>query len=1144
MNKELLDLKNIALSGKNLIEASAGTGKTYSIAILVIRTIIDNTFEKSIKEILVVTFTNAATAELRDRIRKFIYSTYLYLNDGNCNDPVIVEIIDNALKIDSKQSILSKIKNALLLIDEAPIFTIHGFCNRVLTEFPFDTQQPFIADDNKDVDPLIESAVYSFWRKNITILPLDLLQRLNLKGLENSLKLSIRNVINRKSFVIPEYLINQKVSNYIAENFNNILFKDFDEKFEQLKNLWENNKLEILEELAAKKIKNKPENRFAKWPDDFYSFFENFKEKSESTQYVIDVEGYFFDDVFELIDIQNKIDDIIFNIENLIIKSFLDEYLPEIESKIKDNNIITYDGLIIKLKDVIERSNEEFLNTLRKKYKTVFIDEFQDTDYNQFYIFDRLFLQNESSVVYLIGDPKQSIYSFRNADIDCYLLAKNKVDKIYNMSVNFRSSAAMVAALNEFYTTMPSKEMFGFKPSDEQYIEYEEIKANKNIEWHKDGVRQDSVLTFLNYSNKTLSLDNLINNVTEILSPASNYSFYDVENNKHTKILPEHIGILVRRKSDGTDIKNRLTKLGIPCIQMFEGKIFETIETLQIIYILESFLTPHLANIKKAIYFSFLNYIPEYNIFNNGKEIDENTISTYYSSYIELVEENKTYEALYAFLEDFGVRSYFSKNEKYAPILAHIEQILQAINNYQYQKKSSTTEVIKWLHDHYTKKISKDDEYLLSLESDESAVKIITVHKSKGLEYPVTFLFGDFDYTINSDIVEYKEKNAFNILFSHKDYISKDILNSVNEKKLQENRRLLYVALTRAVYRTFYFCSFSEKHQLHSVLEKIKRSHPNYCDVKENEEIILKDIYIDKKELTLNTAELNFENLSNFASNVIMTSYTGLSQYHKHNVGQNNIHQSENDDYNEIDQFLFKELPKGAYLGTVMHELFQELDFESFKIENEFKNTRWLYLESVKNLKYLLGEKFNEELLYASLGQIFNATLIDSYAQKTFYLSSISSLKCLNELEFNFRLSISSTRTVTEYLNQLNAFSHFSESEISGLMNGFIDLIFEYDGRYYILDWKTNHLGNSIENYIPEALYSAMTDNNYHLQYIIYTFALHIYLKERIGDYNYEKHFGGVFYLFIRGCRIESNTGVFFNRPEYETLLFLENTIH
>ncbi len=127
-------------------------------------------------------------------------------------------------------------------------------------------------------------------------------------------------------------------------------------------------------------------------------------------------------------------------------------------------------------------------------------------------------------------------------------------------------------------------------------------------------------------------------------------------------------------------------------------------------------------------------------------------------------------------------------------------------------------------------------------------------------------------------------------------------------------------------------------------------------------------------------------------------------------------------------------------------------------------------------------------------------------------------------------------------------FSRLSFAPVRGMLLGFIDLIFEHDGRYYIVDWKSNHLGNAPSDYGPAALKHEMEENFYPLQYLLYTVALDNYLRLRVPNYDYDRHFGGIFYLFLRGVD-GTGHGVFADRPPKEFItelaaVLLPETVH
>ncbi len=317
------DVNNFDLSQKGgtfLLEASAGTGKTYNIAILALRFILERNVD--IQNILIVTFTNAAVDELKIRIKKFLNEAYVYINDKNryVETEGIKEIIDN---LKEKENIKERIRNAILNFDEASIFTIHSFCQRMLKEFPLESGLLFDFELLPDSEDLLQKSVIEYWREKV--------------NRENGW---LSKISEDKNFI---ELIKGSVRNY----------------------------------LAGKQL-YPPENN------------------SDS-------------DIIRMLHEANR------------------EVVKKLDKIKEDYGVLTFDDLINKLYNfTVIDGNEELIRKIAQKYEVVFVDEFQDTDKKQAEIFENIFEKNNKFVFY-IGDPKQSIYSFRNADIYAYLDVKNRI---------------------------------------------------------------------------------------------------------------------------------------------------------------------------------------------------------------------------------------------------------------------------------------------------------------------------------------------------------------------------------------------------------------------------------------------------------------------------------------------------------------------------------------------------------------------------------------------------------------------------------------------------------------------------------------------------------------------------------------------
>jgi len=232
----------------------------------------------------------------------------------------------------------------------------------------------------------------------------------------------------------------------------------------------------------------------------------------------------------------------------------------------------------------------------------------------------------------------------------------------------------------------------------------------------------------------------------------------------------------------------------------------------------------------------------------------------------------------------------------------------------------------------------------------------------------------------------------------------------------------------------------------------------------------------------------------------------------------------------DYDKFVFNELKKGAQTGDMLHYLFENVDFGN--------PNRWAIVIDEALVQFMPRYRTDyAPMLLRLLNEVFSANI--SINGDTFQLSSIGSTKRINELEFDFMVP----PTDMEALNQLATPQRMVDvrpiGTKEGVMNGKIDLFFEHNGKYYILDWKSNYLGDTLDCYTPEKLNDAMNESNYHLQYLIYTVAVNKYLKTRLPNYDYDMHFGGVVYLFVRGMRIGEQAGVFVCKPERKQLELL-----
>ncbi|TAE35562.1 MAG: hypothetical protein EAY66_08580, partial [Sphingobacteriales bacterium] len=410
--------KTVNLAGINLIEASAGTGKTYSIALLVLRLIIEK--EIPVKEILMVTFTKAAVAELEERIRLFVRKAHKQVQSQELKNDDIGNLLASAIAQTSHQKVQDLLKNAVLFLDETSVLTIHSFCQLTLNEFAFETQQLFGAELLQDTDTILQDEVNQFWRSNVTSISTDLLAYLIPEGLSiTSIKDVVKEHISGKTFFMyvdnedysldEEKILGDIKSLEIEEERLKVEFYQFIE--DDKDRLWA-----ISQVKDAKKsiLKLCVDNDIDEW----LRLISNPKTKYPKELYP---------DILEKLGIRKLEAQAPAKFIQKIINKITCNAINQVGLGIKNyklrNNQLSYDDLIANLNAaILKPDNTKLIEGLQSKYKAVFIDEFQDTDRLQYQIFDTAF--NTNTIVFYIGDPKQSIYAWRKADIFTYFEAQ------------------------------------------------------------------------------------------------------------------------------------------------------------------------------------------------------------------------------------------------------------------------------------------------------------------------------------------------------------------------------------------------------------------------------------------------------------------------------------------------------------------------------------------------------------------------------------------------------------------------------------------------------------------------------------------------------------------------------------------------
>lgn len=1019
------DVVNTPLVGKNLIEASAGTGKTYSLAVMSVRLIVEQDID--IEQMLLVTFTEKAVAELQIRVRSFIKKAYRYALSGKQDSS-----LDTNLKLivdKHKDKAVLNLQKAIFKLDKLNIFTIHGFCQRTLNQYAFYTNETFSKELVVDLSERIDTFSKAFIRQTFYQMPLeDVMDLLDLY----------------KDMIDPNTYTSFFQSSKVAHIQNYQEYIDF-----YLNTDFAGNDPKVKERI--KELQQNP------WAEFIINKFYDLKNSSH------------------------------------------------LKDQLKKENIFTFDDLIVNLKENI---NKDLVEIFQNKYKVLFIDEFQDTDQMQYSIFSELF---KSQITFYIGDPKQAIYSFRNADINTYFKAKLHVDCIYSLDKNFRSAPTLVKAVNELFSVANIKEQYNafYFPAQNPNISHHDIKANS------------SKVDFLSYKDQVISKTFVVQKMESLNDVANDIADFLV-NAKHQgkEIDPSQVAVLVKTNNDLLHIKSLLACKGVPSVIVNEQKIFESEQSQFVLRILRAISSRRVKDISavlKAVLFDLpLSVI---------SKLDYSEFITQFFHYYNMCNENGIYDTLMQVYIDFNIENFAKQNiENHVQYWANLNQLAEQLQYVQTKDSLSLEDLIQRLS---SSKLLDDQQYQTRVESDENAVQILTIHRSKGLEFDYVFTSDlNFKYHFSTTVTGfYKYYNAqskqFNLDLSLRNlgYYNTLYKDSID----QENQRLVYVALTRAKYGIFVYSTHGGKKREGAFGFLVRNM--DFPEV--NTSFVFLDSeakYKGKPGPSVKTLTANIQVADKYWSKV---SFSSLNAHHQfYPVDDHKLEHS-----TPYDDFVFKDLTKGTNTGHLIHNIFEYLDF------NEPQKWDSIIQKSISFFDPNKMEAYRDNLpLFVN--QILNTSI--NINQSSFCLSEVPSEKRIKELEFHFGFNGVNAHKLKKLSNPKVDISLDDKPYLHGLLNGLIDLVFEHNGKFYILDWKTNYLGNTINHYNQEGIQQAMTHNNYHLQYCIYSLALKKYLQLVMPDFDYDKHFGGVIYLFVRGMRIGLEEGVFTNFLSKQDIEILE----
>ncbi len=1289
-----------------LLEASAGTGKTYCITDLFLRLITEPEWTAhgpdeapvQAREVLVVTFTEAATAEMRERIRLRLRAARDGFEraqaDGHWwpeRDKALSYLIKQGREKGSLKAFGQRVGVALNAFDEITISTIHGFCQRMLMRNAFESGTEFNTELLTDLNPLIEQVVLDFWVRTTHAVSLDLLALMTgnaLGGLKGLLRIAKLVIAYPDLKLLPQdgpefdeeaWASWVRKTRELAERWfeerdavKGVLVRACCEGILN-KNIYNPGRIRnMVEDMAAllARISCGNPDLTDKDSQDVLAFFGRAKVVTST------LKGKTPPELPPFFDLAQQIHDeaqTFLPHRHAFLMDLRRRFALEVQQAIPrlklQRHVQGFDDLLRRLRDGLQKEPncEALRSAIGSQYRVAIIDEFQDTDPIQWDIFNAVFghaVPEEHRKLWLVGDPKQAIYSFRQADIDTYLRAKSSPGmQCQRLDTNYRSDAPLVGAVNA---------LFGRKdwadPFLKKGIVYEPVKAERDTRWQRPSIltwKRPFRMAFLGHGEKEKGITKdsarqricsfVASDILELLS--GDGKMHDDHTGALRPIEPGDVAVLVRTHHEGRDIERALQRVGIPCVRRTQESVFDSDEAGELRRLLQAVLNPGDRNAMLSALATAILGVQASQM--SDIEIDAISADPWHArleAWSRIWNQDGFMRMFRTVMMNCDVVRRVIQREGGERRVTNLLHLAELIHDASKRKNLGPEGALAWLARQTGPGDGEQeaDARLLRLESDARAVKIVTIHLCKGLQYPFVWcpFLWDGKLLHGTDFPKFHDGDRIAAHLASKEEDVDPYQESVAKAEVEilaENMRLAYVAVTRAIHATTLVTGgISGFHDsalgilLHhgrafqALLtpdERMKKSGTKppvpsdrklqddldalvaasaamaedgqptigWFEIPDRPEAAARYCLTDNAVAPLEAEA--FEPWRQLDPAWHWNSFTGMTKKTHDQAALEAAGTSaesgvngtlEDKDYDtelelsegqeegreegsdeaapptpttSSDQTPDQEvpldtLPRGRVVGELLHKIFEVLDFATCD--------DCLIRDTIGEHSAALGVQIPDvPALTAGLRRVLD-TPLDAVAQgqgRALRLRDLAWGDTLRELEFVFPVaggfdarphtgSVNANDLVAAFgvcrdahVNDayLQRLGNLGFGGFRGFLNGSIDLAFRQrpdddagDDRWYIVDYKSNRLPRGrkgpgrYRDYVPAALNGEMAHAHYLLQYHLYLVALHRYLRLRQKDYDYDRHIGGVFYLFVRGMQGESpvgDSGVFRDRP-------------
>lgn len=1212
-------IADMGFAGLHLIEASAGTGKTYTLSSLMVRILIEKYLPN---QVIATTFTRAAAAELKSRIRSRLVEAYQYFD--HCQDLTEVEMLyrasqepDPLYRVLCQQFsaqvgyVCERLKLVIDQLDELFVGTLDSFSQKLLREFAFESGKIERANITEDAKAYSRQMIHDILREWIQDQPQQLIDYLLLSKqlknteayltiVEHSLNFASAQFVNVAPPLMELPQFETELDSLLELDLSRVTelaeyYQADGQHYAVIGKKWRTHQLmeqTLCQDLPRFMEALRTQRSYAlfatHWADVLKAISE-LSTKKVLNKCAAEVLEYF--DQHVLIQGLRRFCTAVAGLQAGLsrLDSYLQFYISQQVRKrlpqlLQQKGETTFAQQIRTLAEALQgEAGQRFAVFVQARYPLIVVDEFQDTNQDQDNMLASIWRhpqRHQHSGMIMVGDPKQAIYGFRGGDMLTYIKARQDVltkqGRLYTLRFNHRSVAELVQVVDALFQREPN---FG------EEVLYRPIQAGSRVHPPLVDAQQHNLgpLRWVQLLDKSKEAEQVAWKIRQLLNQGVSGELYFAEAAGARGLQENDIAILSKNHEGLDQAQYALETLGIRVNRPSKRSVFDSQLARDVAALLTAILYPYdEAKVKRALLTRLLD-------FNLQALVELQAQADGLSSFIhrfddirELWLEQGFLSAWQYCLQHFQVwqklvASASKDNERVVVNLRHLTEVLS--------QHSELYPGAKNLYHWYLKQLQSPSEREWELErrlSNDAGVQLMTIHQSKGLEFKVVFLLGaDKPFKENNKTLNFSTVEQLNpatgqpekqrvIAVADKHLLDEQALAQHQERAAAENRRLWYVALTRASHRVYAMLHDSEGKAKDSLAFWRNRAEPFEHPYSQNEPLLTELPARLRPHSTAQPIRLQALTLpqQRFYSRG-RTSFSYLAQHLKpkrqldplagavlaQESAEDELHASSQSAVNPVMpsrqplSWIRQNFPMGTVAGNFLHEIFEHIDFQdprdwSLEIRRRFKNDYqglWIELLGKYQQAFPLQAQDEQPLLHwigEWLQQILHTPL-----HRGFQLGQLSEEQRLAEFPFYLALSdhVLAIRRIHQLFGEYGIeMPELNPAESARYLNGSIDLVY-FDGQqYHIADYKSNFLGNEQSDYEATALKTSMSHSSYWLQAGLYLVALHRYLSIHLQHYDIHRDLGGASYLYLRGMNQRPEHGVYHWKPHAELILRLD----